>query len=403
MLSASNTLFWALKSIWVRRALYLWALISFALSSALIFFSLQFRNSVQKSFSGGASGVDLVIGAKTSEFNLVMFSLFNLGQPTANITLEDFILLEDSKDVEWAIPLVKGDSFKGFSVIGTNEKFFEHFKDASKNSLKMREGDWFSLEVEAVLGAEVAKATGLKLGEEVIVSHGLQNQSIEDHHDHPFQVIGILEPTGTAADRSVFVDLRAMGDLHGQSSENLSISSALVKMKSKAGILNFRNRINSEPSSQLVAAMPGQVLQEFWRSFRFLPEAINLLAIIVLIIAFSSFFTLLMLLLRMRRQEIAIFKSLGMSRFSLMILFMSESTLICLLGAFVGWLIQSFFFLSVLAWIKNEWGFVFNFEISFMQDFMIVISIAALGALGGLLPFILRNKETIAMELQSPS
>ena len=77
--------------------------------------------------------------------------------------------------------------------------------------------------------------------------------------------------------------------------------------------------------------------------------------------------------------------------------------MICLLGAFVGWLIQSFFFLSVLAWIKNEWGFVFNFEISFMQDFMIVISIAALGALGGLLPFILRNKETIAMELQSPS
>ncbi|MGA0163208.1 MAG: ABC transporter permease [Bdellovibrionota bacterium] len=403
MLSASNTLFWALKSIWVRRALYLWVLVSFALSSALIFFSLQFRNSVQKSFSGGASGVDLVIGAKTSEFNLVMFSLFNLGLPTANITLEDFILLEDSKDVEWAIPLVKGDSFKSFSVIGTNEKFFEHFRDASKNPLKMSEGDWFSLEVEAVLGAEVAKATGLKLGEEVIVSHGLQNQSIEDHHDHPFQVIGILEPTGTAADRSVFVDLRAMGDLHGQSSENLSISSALVKMKSRATILNFRNRINSESSSQLVAAMPGQVLQEFWKSFRFLPEAINLLAIIVLIIAFSSFFTLLMLLLRMRRQEIAIFKSLGMSRFSLMILFMSESTLVCLLGAFVGWLIQNFFFLSVLAWVKNEWGFVFNFEISFMQDFMILISIAVLGALGGLLPFILRSKETIGMELQSPS
>lgn len=235
MLSASNTLLWSVKSLWARRALYFWVLISFALSSALVFFSFQFKNSVQKSFSGGASGVDLVIGAKTSEFNLVMFSLFNLGQPTANITLQDFILLEDSKDVEWAIPLVRGDSFKGFSVIGTNEKFFQHFRDASKSPLKMNEGDWFAIEVEAVLGAEVAKATGLKLGEEVIVSHGLQNQSIEDHHEHPFQVIGILEPTGTAADRSVFVDLRALADLHGQSADNLSISSALLKMHFQEG------------------------------------------------------------------------------------------------------------------------------------------------------------------------
>ena len=348
MLNASNTLLWAIKSLWVRRALYFWVLISFALSSALVFFSFQFKNSVQKSFSGGASGVDLVIGAKTSEFNLVMFSLFNLGQPTANMTLDDSKNLDDSKDVEWAIPLVKGDSFKGFSVIGTNEKFFLHFRDASKDSLKMNEGDWFSVEVEAVLGAEVAKATGLKLGEEVIVSHGLQSQSIEDHHEHPFQVVGILKPTGTAADRSVFVDLRAMGDLHGQSANNLSISSVLLKMKSKAAILNFRNQINSEPTSQLVAAMPGQVLQEFWRSFRFLPEAMNFLAAIVLIIAFSSFFTLLMLLLQMRRQEIAVFKSLGVNRISLMILFMSESSLICLLGAFVGWLIQTLFFLGML-------------------------------------------------------
>lgn len=403
MLSISNILIWALRSIWVRRSLYIWVLLAFALSSALIFFSLQFKNSIQKSFSGGASGVDLVIGAKTSEFNLVMFSLFNLGQPIANMTLDEFIHINESKDVEWTIPLAKGDSFKGFSVIGTNDQFFKNFRDASKDSLKMTGGEWFSLEVEAVLGAEVAKATGLSLGEEIVVSHGLQNQSIEDHHDHPFQVVGILEPTGTAADRSVFVDLKAMGDLHGQSGENISISAVLVKMKSKAGILNFRNRINSQPSSQLVAAMPGQVLQEFWRSFRFLPEALNFLAIVVLVISFSSFFTLLMLLFQMRRQEIAIFKSLGMSRLSLMILFMTESTMICLFGSFLGWLIQTFFFLGVLSWVKSEWGFVVNFEISIIQDLTTMMSIALLGALCGLLPFVSRDKQAIGMELQSSS
>lgn len=403
MLSISNILLWALRSIWVRRSLYIWVLLAFALSSALIFFSLQFKNSIQKSFSGGASGVDLVIGAKTSEFNLVMFSLFNLGQPIANMTLDEFIHIDESKDVEWTIPLAKGDSFKGFSVIGTNDQFFKNFRDASKDSLKMTGGEWFGLEVEAVLGAEVAKATGLSLGEEIVVSHGLQNQSIEDHHDHPFQVVGILEPTGTAADRSVFVDLKAMGDLHGQSGENISISAVLVKMKSKAGILNFRNRINSQPSSQLVAAMPGQVLQEFWRSFRFLPEALNFLAIVVLVISFSSFFTLLMLLFQMRRQEIAIFKSLGMSRLSLMILFMTESTMICLFGSFLGWLIQTFFFLGVLSWVKSEWGFVVNFEISIIQDLTTMMSIALLGALCGLLPFVSRDKEAIGMELQSSS
>jgi putative ABC transport system permease protein len=394
---------WVFKSAWHRRATYFWAVASFSISSALIFFSFQFKNSIERSLSGGSGGVDLIVGAKTSEFNLVMFSLFHLGQLTSNLSLSDFEDLKSQEDVDWAIPIAKGDSVQSYPVVGTNHDFFDFYRYDSKKSLELARGAWFSDEVEVVLGAEVAKSLGLTLGEEVIISHGLGAQSVEDHHDHPYQIVGVLSPTGTAVDRSLFVDFRSLADLHGQDFSEPSISAVLLKLKSRAAILGFRNQINSDVSKHWIAAMPGQVLQEFWRNFRFLPQAVHALALLVLALSLLSFFSLLMLLVELRRKEIAVLKSLGFGRGALMLFFAGESSLICLIGGVMGWVLQLIFFFGLLAWAKTEWGFVISHEFSFSLDAMILLFIVGLGAVCGWIPFVFGFRRSVAIELQSPS
>ena len=125
------------------------------------------RQQAKESFASTVSGVDLIVGSRTSGLNLLLYSVFRIGRPTNNISWDSYLALATNPKVKWAIPISLGDSHKGYRVVGTSADYFVHFSYGNKYRLAFREGGPFDGVFDVVLGHEVAERLGYGLGKKV--------------------------------------------------------------------------------------------------------------------------------------------------------------------------------------------------------------------------------------------
>ncbi|MFT6084985.1 MAG: putative ABC transport system permease protein [Glaciecola sp.] len=198
------------------------------------------RKEAKNSFYRTVSSVDLIVGARTGQINLLLSSVFRVGANANSVSWESYQRIVSNPQVEWAVPLSLGDSHKGFAVIGTTNAYFEHYRYGEKRQLRFEVGERFTNAMvnkgvnnnektasvmnhfDVVLGADVAKQLNYKVGDQIIISHGVGKVSFSHHGDHPFTVVGILQLTGTPVDQGVHVGLNAIESIHVQPKRNLS-------------------------------------------------------------------------------------------------------------------------------------------------------------------------------------
>ncbi len=182
-----------------------------AISVAMLVLLLQFSTQAEERFERDIAGIDLVVGAKGSPLQLILSSVFHVDQPTGNIPETSLALLRRDRAVARVVPLALGDNFNGFRIVGTDAGF------AGLYDLSLADGREFNAPMEAVLGAEVARRTGAKLGQKFVGSHGLADDPDGDQgHDHaPFETVGILAPSGTVADRLILTSVQSVWAVHG--------------------------------------------------------------------------------------------------------------------------------------------------------------------------------------------
>ena len=166
----------------------------------------------KKSFFGNVKSGDLILGSRSGEIQLLLYSLFQIGSHTNNISWESYQEISKKPEVDWIVPISLGDSHKGFRVMGTTEEFFTRYKYRGGQSINIKKGYLFDDLYDVVLGAGVAEKLQYDINTPLIVSHGLQ--SFSDHDDQPFKVSGILEKTGTPVDNTVIVSLAAIEAIH---------------------------------------------------------------------------------------------------------------------------------------------------------------------------------------------
>ena len=252
--------------------------------SLMLYMSVEkLRTSAYTSFTDTISQTDLIIGARASSVQLMLYSVFRIGNATNNITWESYLDVVNKEEVDWAVPISLGDSHKGFRVMGTNKDFFTRYKYRGGQSINIDKGYLFEDLYDVVLGAGVAEKLGYDIDTPLIVAHGLQ--SFSEHDDQPFRVSGILEKTGTPVDNTVIVSLAAIEAIHvdwstgakipGQETpiEEIrkmdltpkNITAALIGVKSKLTIFNLQRWINEYPEEAMTAILPGAALQELWR------------------------------------------------------------------------------------------------------------------------------------------
>ena len=191
----------AARSAWNRRYNLLLMIVAIALSTALLLGVERLRHQVRAGFAQSISGTDLIVGARTSPVQLTLSTVFHLGGVTHGMSWASAQRIAAHPLVAWTIPVSLGDSHRGFPVLATSEDYFRHFRYGDRRALALADGRPFGAVFETVLGAEVARRLGYRVGDRIVLSHGEPAHGDDDHHadhaDKPFVVTGILAPTGT--------------------------------------------------------------------------------------------------------------------------------------------------------------------------------------------------------------
>ncbi|MFT3856494.1 MAG: ABC transporter permease [Aquabacterium sp.] len=353
------TLAW--HSAWNRRFVLSLTAFAVALSTFVLLSIERVRTDVQDSFAQAVSGTDLIVGARTSPIELLMYSVFRMGGVSRNIRESSLQPLREHRAVAWVVPLSLGDSHRGFPVVATTVDYFRHFRWGDAQPLVMAQGRPFEHADEVVLGAEVASRLHHKLGDKLVLSHGDGALEENDHADHPLVAVGILQATGTPVDRSVHVSLEAMDEMHehagpggamggmafGLPSGSMpglmpgatpqrQITAALVGLHNRAAVFSVQREVNQFRGEPLMAILPGVVLDELWRVVNQGERALWLVSALVAVVSLLGLMATILASLDARRRELAILRALGAGPVGIGFLLALEGTLVTLLGMGVG-------------------------------------------------------------------
>ena len=179
----------AARSAWNRRFVLSLVVLSIALSTLLLLGIERIRQDLRANFSQAVSGTDLIVGARTGPVQLLLYTVFRIGNASNNIRYSSAEALAGHRAVAWMVPISLGDSHRGFEVLGTTAAYFEHFRYGQKQPLVLAQGSRFEALYEVVLGAEVARQLGYRLGQQIVLSHGDGAMAANDHADKPFSEI----------------------------------------------------------------------------------------------------------------------------------------------------------------------------------------------------------------------
>lgn len=405
----------AFKSAWNRKSNVLLAILSIALSITLLLSVDTLRKQTKQSFLNTVSETDLIVGARSGPVNLLLYSVFHIGNATNNMRYDSYQAIQKLREVDWAIPLSLGDSHRGFRVIGTEPVFYQHYRYGDEQPLKFSQGQSFDDLYDAVVGANVAKKLGYKLGQKIVLAHGTNPFGNPKHSDKPFVISGILEATGTPIDNSVQVSLQAIEAIHvdwqsgTQSPLKISakltrklalkpkqITAVMVGLKNPIYTFKVQKTLNQWRSEPLLAILPGATLAQLWQSIGMFEKVLLAIAAMVLISGLIGMLITLLSTLNERRREIAVLRAIGMHSWDIIKLFILEASLIMLTAISLGVLGLYLLLAISLPLIANHYGLHLNFALLDSQQFIMLAGAFVLALLLSLLPGWLAYRQSLA-------
>lgn len=345
----------ALKSAKFRRTSLLLTVFTIAISVTLLLGVDKIRKESKNSLLNTVSQTDLIVGARSSPTNLLLYSVFRVGNATNNVSWETYETLAAQDEVAWTIPISLGDSHRGFRVMGTSSDYFDFYRYGNAQPLVLDAGDRFDEVYDAVLGADVANDLGYDLGDEIIISHGLVSADFAGHDDKPFTIVGILDKTGTPVDRTVHVSLAGIEAIHvdwqGGARSNVtlnaeqalqldltptSITAFMVGLENRAQTFQVQRRINDFPDEPMSAILPGATLAEFWRTISTIEQILFVISGFVLVVGLLGMLTTILSTLNERRREIAVLRAIGARAAHVVMLIVLETLLVVTAGCIAG-------------------------------------------------------------------
>jgi putative ABC transport system permease protein len=331
----NGTLQLALRSLANRRTTVLLTLAAIAVSVSLLLGVQKLRSAAREGFTSTVSGVDLIVGARSGPLNLLLYSVFRVGDATANVSWESYQLVTNHRDVAWTIPISLGDSHRGFRVLGTTDAYFGHYRIAGGRPLAIREGKWFTDLRDVVLGADVAEELRYATGQQIVIAHGAADVSFAQHDHHPFVVAGILERTGTPVDRTVHISLDAMAALHDADAPT-GITAFMVGLRDRTALLTMQRALNEYRKEPLLAIIPGVALKQLWDLVAIADRALMIVAAFVVFAGLLGMLTTILVSLNERRREMAILRSVGAAPRHIFTLMVAEAGILATAGVLAG-------------------------------------------------------------------
>ena len=394
----------AIGSLSARALTVAMTVLAIALSVTLFLGVEKVRTGAKASFADTISGTDLIVGARSGSVQLLLYSVFRIGNATNNVPWESYQDIAARPEVAWIVPISLGDSHRQFRVMGTTVDFFERYKYRRGRALEVVDGALIADLFDTVIGADVATALGYKVGDPIVVAHGIA--SFSEHKDQPFRVSGILEKTGTPVDRTVLVSLEAIEAIHvdwqngaqvpGQSTPAdvirqmeltpKAVTAALIGVESPLQTFALQRAINEYPDEPLLAVLPGVALQELWAIVGVAETALLGVSAMVVVTALIGMMATIFSSLNERRREMAIFRAMGARPTTIMGLLVLEAVLTAAVGALLGVLFLYLGLTIAQPVIDSAFGLWLPIEAPSMRELWVLLGVVAAGAIVSLVP-----------------
>ena len=427
-------------------------ILTLAFSISLFFTVSRIQESVRSSFQNTISGVDSVVAARGGNLQILLNSVFLIGEPNSTIRWSTFKDITDNNKMNWAVPISLGDSHKGYRVIGTTNNYFKEIKYSSGKNIEFLSGNSFNDVFDVVLGNAVANKLKYNLGAEIIITHGLsdvgevhtfhsekenhsdhtdhddhaKHEEHDDHSDHAdegheghnhenlgFKVTGILKPTGTPIDNAVYVSLAGIEAMHtgwignqkviDVSIEQImqselkpkTISAIFVSLKNRTQVFQFQRDVLNYKEEAISSVMPGITLSRLWALTGNVDKAFKIITFFIIIIALLGMIAMTIAGLNGRRREMAILRSVGASPTNIVSLLLVESIIISLISCAIGYILMIVIFSIGKDYLQNNYGiFINSFSIK-NYDLQMIISIICAALIATIVPAIQIYKNTL--------
>lgn len=398
----------ALKSLNNRRFSTFLTVASIALSVTLLLSVERTKRAAEEGFTQSISQTDLLVGARTGPLNLILYTVFNMGSASNNISWKTYEELKSNANIEWTIPYSLGDGHRGFRVVATDINFYEHYRFRGNSKVELLEGNP-ALDIwDVVIGSDVQKKLGYKIGDKVVIAHGVtRGEGVQMHDDKPFHVTGIMKATGTALDQSLYISLYGMEAIHMDwkdgaapskenaldpkkiSKENIKIdqiTSFFLRTKSRIETLRLQREINNYTEEPLLAIIPGATLADLWRGLSQIEQVLHVISLMVMAVGMASMLSSILAGLNERRREMSILRSIGAGPARITTLLVFESALLTTLGIAVGLIIELSGFFILSGWLEQQFGFYLVGNAITNTEIVYLFAVFVFGILVGLIP-----------------
>ncbi len=377
-----------------RRSTVLLTILSLTLAIALLLGVERLRSHVKSSFENTLSSTDLIVGGRTGQLNLLLYSIFRIGNATNNIDWKTVRLLEKHRDVDWIVPISLGDSHQGFSVLGTDNRYFQFYRYGNKQPLILSEGEQLNRLGDVVIGAQVASQLNYRLGTPLNIAHGLVDTPFNRHKNLQFNVVGILAPTGTPVDKTLHVSLAALDAVHAPVSvshssvakDPLPITAVLLGVTSKLKLFALQRYLNTYALEPLTAIIPAMALQELWLLLGSVERLLQLISVFVVVLSFLGLLTILLLAQKERRREMAILRVMGARPQQLLFLLTLEAMLLTFISIVCALLLLGGVWYVIGPIIERQYGLQIPIQWIQFEEWKTLLGVQVLGTCIGVIP-----------------
>ena len=375
-----------------------------ALGVGIISLILVVGKQLDEKFTKNIKGIDMVVGAKGSPLQLILSSIYQIDAPTGNISLAEANTLAKNPFIKTSIPMSMGDSYLGYRIVGTNEKYISHYQGI------VEKGQLFTKPMECVIGSTVAKALNLNIGDIFESAHGLDSEG-EKHAEEKFKVTGILTYNNSVIDQLIITPLESVWQVHehqekstnamelledeGNNKNNPEVADKAIDKQITAMLVKFRNPMglmmiprNVNMNTNMQAALPSIEINRLFSMMGVGIEMLKWIAFLIISVSAISVFVSLYNSLKERKYEMALMLSMGASRTKVFVLLLLEGLIIGFLGYFVGIILSKIGLLIVSINAEKSYHYQFSVLAFNIEDYLLLIACILIGIVAAAIPSI---------------
>jgi putative ABC transport system permease protein len=389
---------------------------SVALASGLVLSVYAIQSQARAAFTAGPTGFDAVLGARGSQLQLVLNTVFHLDTSPGNIPWSMYEAIKKDDRVELAVPYAVGDNYLGFRIVGTTPDAFPKSEVGADGKFVGGVGRLFDpASREAVIGSFVAQRTGLAVGSKFNPYHGITYDERQRHAEE-YVVVGVRAPTSSPSDHVVWIPIEGVYRMKGhelrgdgktyvpKDTEDIpdaskEVSAVMIKLKSPAMGFQLQQTINTQGKVATLAWPIGTVMADLFDKMGWVYEVLTLVAHLVCVVAAAAILASIYNTINERRREFAILRALGARKTIVFAAIVAESAAISAIGAALGFVVYFAVMLGAAHVVLVQTGVVV--EVAKFHPVLVAapVGMTLLGALCGLVPAFKAYKTDVASNL----